>query len=164
MQGILILGMPQYSVCPGGCRHVADALPNGNPISVTSAAYPGIYPKAAVVRPSSSRFMTAARGPEVTMLEDFSACLQQTHLLCGDAVPPRCLGRADASQDSASAFLLPSFFPAPAGHVTAVSPWGSSCAAILGEEGSREDISVATLCGQCQPVLCVQERWNGETG
>lgn len=71
MQGIFILGMPQYSVCPGGCRHVADALLNGNPISVTSAAYPGIYPKSAVVRPSSSRFMRAARGPEVTMLEDF---------------------------------------------------------------------------------------------
>ena len=99
--------------------------------------------------------MRAARGPEVAMLEGFSACLQHTLLLGGDGVPPWWPGRADASQDAPSSFLLPSFFPAPPGHVLAVSPWGSRCAAVLGAEGSREDISIATICGQCQPVLCV---------
>lgn len=95
---------------PSGYKHFVDAFANRNLNVHCSAAYTGIHPTAAVLLPSSPRFMRAASGPEAAMLEGFSVCLQQTLLLCGDGIPAWCLGKADASQDASSPFLLPSLF------------------------------------------------------
>lgn len=130
VQGVFAFVVPWYLMlvlCLLNCvhrariKHLAGALPHGNPdLSSLCRAHRDSPKRYELGHPLT--LQGSCRSTPGGNAKAFSASLQQRLLICGDGIPPQHPP-------------LPFSIPTPSEHTVPLSPWNSSCAAVL-ERGS----------------------------